>query len=847
MSYKGFGYVVDSCPLSKENTTEAATRLNCSVDEHGRSQYVCVPNENLTAIVEFCYTKSIVGLYQDGHCLKTIRDGFLDQISCKNFTEGCPAEHYRSTDLYKYPACSHLNTEDRCFLADPSCNSYSNTSKAAIDDGSVNVGVILGVVISILVLMGILVIAFFSWRRWQKLKRHNVYKNYSEVWIGDYSVWKTEISDQFFTLTDNEVSMLYCFLCSDSGPPDFTHTEWLDMLNKIRQEVYDKENPVTSEEAQQTLDRLKSLDFLWGDQDKITKNTKDETMYRIASIDGDILFWYSSYDTASVYLRSRRYNRKPGEKCVCGAGNYDSLLSTAYSDTLLITAYSDYFLIQRLQMNILTHVTMEDTSIYDWIYQILMVPMDVLKGNTNKRKKYLKKLKQRGESVSYRGRSQDSVQHVTWLWRYGYMARPDIVRSCIGLHQHWDIYIVDNRAYRKPSQYHTYPPDIRCFLYCLLLVDDYTLDINEQTHKTLFKEMRERYYTDLPSSDEINLTDNRITEGIIDRKGSVIKFNSTEIRHDVMYAFLTECLMEECDLEFYLTTASTCVVSEYCRSSDYKRSEGERCLYLPKWPEKMYDFFIDKLQLDIITHCTMSDEGIHDSISKRLNIPEEVLRWDIDARKRFVKNSKQESVKMFRARGMIVGCAGAGKTTLLRKLQGRKKTDVDKQTETTIGLEVHEDLFVIEDNKLIDFSTRKANSENQYLDNNVVSMTDFAGQVAYYACHQVYLSRRAFYIVVIDMSKKLDEESRMYDTDRHDPTGSLFHSWTYGDYFHFWLQTINTYCNEGIIQGNPKDTTAIKDAKENINFHPVILIASHKDQLFHSPDVGLSVNNLIHH
>ncbi|XP_062577673.1 probable serine/threonine-protein kinase pats1 isoform X2 [Saccostrea cucullata] len=110
-------------------------------------------------------------------------------------------------------------------------------------------------------------------------------------------------------------------------------------------------------------------------------------------------------------------------------------------------------------------------------------------------------------------------------------------------------------------------------------------------------------------------------------------------------------------------------------------------------------------------------------------------------------------------------------------------------------------------------------------------MTDFAGQVAYYACHQVYLSRRAFYIVVIDMSKNLDEECRLYDTDRHDPTGSLFHSWTYGEYFHFWLQTINTYCNDGITQKDPKDTTAIKDSMPNVNLQPVILIASHKDQL----------------
>ncbi|XP_062598724.1 probable serine/threonine-protein kinase pats1 [Saccostrea cucullata] len=110
-------------------------------------------------------------------------------------------------------------------------------------------------------------------------------------------------------------------------------------------------------------------------------------------------------------------------------------------------------------------------------------------------------------------------------------------------------------------------------------------------------------------------------------------------------------------------------------------------------------------------------------------------------------------------------------------------------------------------------------------------MTDFAGQVAYYACHQVYLSRRAFYIVVVDMSKKLKEECRLHDTDRHNPTGSLFHSWTYRDYFHFWLQTINTYCNDGITQKDPKDTTETKESTANVNLHPVIIIASHKDKL----------------
>ncbi|XP_062587838.1 uncharacterized protein LOC134249511 [Saccostrea cucullata] len=259
-------------------------------------------------------------------------------------------------------------------------------------------------------------------------------QRYGSRLIGGYEIWKTSISDPFSTLSDDEVSVLFCFLCSDSGPPDFTDTEWLDLLSDIRRRGYRKENPVTSEEAQQTLDRLKSRDYIWEDQDKITKNIKDETMYRIASIDRDIPFYYSSYDTASVYLRSNGYNRKPGEKCVICKGD-ESLL------------------IRRLQMNILTHVTMEDTNIYELLVRFLNTPYNEIGGNLSERTQLLITLTEQGEAVHYRGRSHDSVDHVTWLWRYGDWARPDIVRSCIGLHPHNDIYIIDNKAYRKPSKY----------------------------------------------------------------------------------------------------------------------------------------------------------------------------------------------------------------------------------------------------------------------------------------------------------------------------------------------------------------------------------------------------------
>ncbi|XP_062577856.1 uncharacterized protein LOC134239716 [Saccostrea cucullata] len=612
--------------------------------------------------------------------------------------------------------------------------------------------------------------------------------------------------------------VLFCFLCSDSGPPDFTDTEWLDLLNVIRQRVYRKQNPVTREEAQLTLDRLKSRDYLWEDQDKITEDTKDETMYRIASIKPDlnIPFRYSSYNTASVYLRSSEYNRKPGEKCVCGPG---------------------ILLIFRLQMNILTHVTMEDMHIYNEIHQIVNVSINILKDSENNKKKLLTELRREEEAVHYRGRSQDSLNHVTWLWRYG---RPDIVRSCIGLHPHNDIYIIDNIAYRKPSKYHTYPPEVRCLLYCLLFTERYQVNLNEQSENSTKEKIRDRYFPDINDDGSVDLPD-EITE----KCDGMITFISDDIRHDVMYAFVTECLVEDSDLEFFLATASRDVISEYCRSWGYKMSEGERCMYVPYTPKKMYDLFLDKLQLDIITHCTVSDVGIRDRTSTRFNIPMEILTWNLNARERFVESLRHGRVEMFRARGMIVGCAGAGKTTLLRKLQ-RRHTEDNQPTETTVGLEVHEDLFEIKDGTLYDFIDNaeessvarfirdKDEKEGKVIKGihlhssrgtKLISMTDFAGQVAYYACHQVYLSRRAFYVVVVDMSKGLDEEVRIHHTDRHNPDGSLFHSWKYKDYFHFWLQSIKTYCDVG------KKHTIHENTDSIASLYPVIIVASHADRV----------------
>ena len=59
----------------------------------------------------------------------------------------------------------------------------------------------------------------------------------------------------------------------------------------------------------------------------------------------------------------------------------------------------------------------------------------------------------------------------------------------------------------------------------------------------------------------------------------------------------------------------------------------------------------------------------------------------------------------------------------------------------------------------------------------LLSILDFGGQCAYYACHQVYLSRRAFYLLVLNMAKRFDEK---VDPSLCEQEGTMFTDWTYG-------------------------------------------------------------------
>lgn len=72
-----------------------------------------------------------------------------------------------------------------------------------------------------------------------------------------------------------------------------------------------------------------------------------------------------------------------------------------------------------------------------------------------------------------------------------------------------------------------------------------------------------------------------------------------------------------------------------------------------------------------------------------------------------------------------------------------------------------------------DFSDCVASTNENSL--KVLSILDFAGQSAYYACHHIFFSPRAFYILLVDMSKNLKSHA-----DRAcDKEGLIYSDWTY--------------------------------------------------------------------
>ena len=72
-----------------------------------------------------------------------------------------------------------------------------------------------------------------------------------------------------------------------------------------------------------------------------------------------------------------------------------------------------------------------------------------------------------------------------------------------------------------------------------------------------------------------------------------------------------------------------------------------------------------------------------------VKIPQEILKWGMDDRRKFVRSMEVGSIPVYNGRAMVIGCAHAGKTTLVKKMKG----DRNLNTESTSGIEIHSHIF----------------------------------------------------------------------------------------------------------------------------------------------------------
>lgn len=111
-------FEVENCPMNKESWELASARLKCNYS-HG---YHCVPNKDLTSLIEFCYPKGYRFPFEKGNCLELAGSGILNQVPClKTFYGGCPSKFYFSNEIFNSPKCLIINKWLRCFEADYEC------------------------------------------------------------------------------------------------------------------------------------------------------------------------------------------------------------------------------------------------------------------------------------------------------------------------------------------------------------------------------------------------------------------------------------------------------------------------------------------------------------------------------------------------------------------------------------------------------------------------------------------------------------------------------------------------------------------------------------------------------
>ncbi len=107
-------------------------------------------------------------------------------------------------------------------------------------------------------------------------------------------------------------------------------------------------------------------------------------------------------------------------------------------------------------------------------------------------------------------------------------------------------------------------------------------------------------------------------------------------------------------------------------------------------------------------------------------------------------------------------------------------------------------------------------NDNQVEDEDVYSVLwDFAGQSVYYTTHPLFLTSRAIYLLVNDLSQDPDKKKYVLKQDMYKTYEDKYDLKTSKDYLHFWVSSVASLASQQQVSSESEVQESVQEEEEN--------------------------------